>query len=202
MTNVLYTIGHSTHSTETVIKLLRLHEIRTVADVRSHPYSRLNPQFNRESFSQLLESIGIRYVYLGRELGARPADPTCYVDGKVAYDLLAQTPLFRSGLDRVVQLASTHRVALMCAEKDPIVCHRAILICRHLVERGWRCYHILEDGRLESHDDALSRLLEELKLPTIPLFREVVIEAYSKRSQQIASTESFTQHTSVRRGER
>lgn len=190
--NVLYTIGHSTHSARKVIELLHGHQITAVADVRSRPYSRMNPQFNREPFSELLKTEGIAYVFLGRELGARSENRSCYIEGKIQYDLLAQTELFQVGLDRVIQGMVNHRVALMCAEKDPLTCHRTILVCRHLIARGLTAHHILEDGRLESHDDALSRMLGELGFLEHDLFRsqvEIVEEAYSKRGEQIAYSE-------------
>lgn len=192
MKSTVYTIGHSTHPAEKVVDLLRRHRVTTLTDVRSRPYSRMNPQFNREAFSTELKAVGIAYVFLGRELGARSEDRNCYVEGKVLYELLARTELFQAGLERVIQGMTSHRVALMCAEKDPLTCHRAILVCRHLVARGVDVKHILEDGRLESHDDAISRLLRELGLPECDLFRsrnEIVEEAYSKRGEQIAYSE-------------
>ncbi len=193
MKDVLYTIGHSTHAAEKVVELLRRHGVTAVADVRSQPYSRMNPQFNREAFCSQLKDAGIAYVFLGRELGARSEDRGCYVEGKVQYDRLAQTALFRTGLDRVTQGMKSHRVALMCAEKDPLTCHRTILVCRHLVARGLEVAHILEDGRLERHEDAVSRLLRELGFSEQDLFRtreQLVDEAYERRAQQIAYTES------------
>lgn len=192
MTEQLYTIGHSTHSMEKLLVLLDGHQIRVVADVRSHPYSRMNPQFNREPLLVTLKKAGIAYVFLGRELGARSEDSQCYVDGKVQYGLLAETDIFQHGLARVVQEMANHRVALMCAEKDPLTCHRAILVCRHIVAQGLQVQHILEDGRLESHDEVLDRLLTELGLQEPDLFRspaEILEEAYRRRSEQIAYTE-------------
>lgn len=189
MDDVLYTIGHSTHTAEKVIALLREHAVTAVADVRSRPYSRMNPQFNRDAFCSRLKDAGIAYVFLGRELGARSDDRACYENGKVQYDRLAQTPLFAKGLERILRGMKTQRIALMCAEKDPLTCHRAILVCRHLVARGVRVAHILEDGRLESHDEAVSRLVRELRLSEGDLFRsrdEVIEEAYARRAQQIA----------------
>lgn len=191
----LYTIGHSTHAAERAIELLRLHGVTAVADVRSRPYSRMNPQFNRESICDRLKSHGIAYVFLGRELGARSQDPSCYVQGKVQYDLLARTHLFQSGLERVIQGMAAHRVALMCAEKDPLSCHRAILICRHLVTRGLDIEHILDDGALEHHDEALSRLLKEHGLSETDLFSsraEMIERAYAERGRQIAYSKSNT----------
>ncbi len=189
MNDVVYTIGHSTHSMEKLLELLARHEITAVADVRSRPYSRFNPQFNRESIAPALKAGGIAYVFLGQELGARSEDQSCYVEGKVQYDLLAQTDLFRAGVQRVVEGISKYRLALMCAEKDPLVCHRAILVCRHLVARRVQVGHILEDGRIESHEDALVRLLRENGSQGAELFRshdEMVEEAYALRGEKIA----------------
>lgn len=189
MADLVYTIGHSTHSTEKLIALLAEHHVTAVADVRSQPYSRMNPQFNRENLRADLRAAGIAYTFLGRELGARSDDAGCYVEGKVQYDLLARTAVFQEGLARIAQGIDTHRIALMCAEKDPLVCHRAILVCRHLAARGISAQHILEDGRLESHDDALTRLLKELGIAERDLFRsrdDVIAEAYDRRGQQIA----------------
>jgi uncharacterized protein (DUF488 family) len=185
----VYTIGHSNHSIEKLIQLLTLHRVNAVADVRSQPYSRFNPQFKREAFSRSLDGAGIAYVFLGRELGARSANDACYIDGKVQYDLLARTSLFQAGLARVVEDAARERVALMCAEKDPLTCHRAILVCRHLQARGITAQHIREDGRLESHDDALVRLLSEHGIEEPDMFRnreDLIAEAYRRRGQQIA----------------
>ncbi|MEW6248034.1 MAG: DUF488 domain-containing protein [Nitrospirota bacterium] len=203
MNDVLYTIGHSTHTAEKVIELLRQHGVTAVADVRSQPYSRMNPQFNREPFSSRLKDAGIAYVFLGRELGARSEDRSCYENGKVRYDLLARTPLFAAGLERILRGMKTQTIALMCAEKDPITCHRAILICRHLASREVEIAHILEDGRLESQDEAVLRLLRELGLSEPDLFRsrdEAVAEAYARRGEQIAYMESWSTEKQKSRG--
>lgn len=192
MISVVYTIGHSVHPIEEFIGLLMRHQITAVADVRSSPYSRFNPQFNREALKSALEHAGIEYVFLGDELGARSKDRSCYVNGQVDYDLLGSTLPFKRGLDRIVQGAEKHRIALMCAEKDPLACHRAILVSRHLVARGFVVQHILEDGSLQSHDEAVSRLLDEIGLPEHDLFRsreEMVDEAYRRRGLEIAYTE-------------
>jgi len=189
MTATVYTVGHSTHPAAHFVQLLKNHGITAIADVRSQPYSRMNPQFNRETLRGELKEVGISYVFLGRELGARSSDESCYVNGKVQYDRLAQTSLFQEGIDRVEQGISTHRIALMCAEKDPLTCHRSILVCRHLIARNIGVCHIVDDGKLESHDEAIARLLRELKIEQVDLFRsrnELVAEAYSLRGEQIA----------------
>lgn len=192
MSNIVHTIGHSTHLAEEFIALLLRHQITAVADVRSSPYSRFNPQFNREAIKTALSAAGIEYVFLGDELGARSKNQSCYVNGKVRYDLLARTPLFQRGLDRIAEGAKNRRIVIMCAEKDPLACHRTILVSRHLVVRGLAVQHILGDGRLESHDDAVARLLAELRLPDHDLFRsrdEIIEEAYRWRGDEIAYTE-------------
>ncbi len=189
---IVYTVGHSTHSMEKLLDLLRRNEITAVGDVRSQPYSWMNPQFNREPMRDAFKATGISYGFLGRELGARSEDRSCYVDGKVQYDRLAKTELFQRGLARLIDGTARYRIALLCAEKDPLTCHRTILVVRHLVARGLRAAHILEDGRLEHHDDALNRLLKELGIGDRDFFKprqELVDEAYAKRGSEIAYAE-------------
>jgi uncharacterized protein (DUF488 family) len=123
---------------------------------------------------QPLRAGGIRYAFLGRELGARTEDRSCYVGGKVQYDLLARTPLFQSGLDRIAHGRGKYRIALLCAERDPLTCHRAILVSRHLAARGIPIWHISDSGKLESHDDSLSPHRPELA-PT-----QEILDAYKK----------------------
>ena len=132
MTNKLFTIGHSTHTVDQFLGLLKKHGITAVCDVRSMPYSQHNPQFNRESLKEVLNARGISYVFLGKELGARSDNPACYINGKVQYNYLAEEPAFREGLRRVKKGMQSFQVALMCAEKDPLTCHRTILVCREL----------------------------------------------------------------------
>src|SRR5437870_5320444 len=95
------TIGHSTHSMDAFIALLRQHGVTALADVRSAPFSRFNPQFNKEALKHSLKAHGIKYVFLGRELGARSPDRACYENGRVQYARLARTESFHAGLDRV-----------------------------------------------------------------------------------------------------
>lgn len=193
MTSTVYTVGHSTHPIHDFIGLLKRHGITALADVRSSPYSRFNPQFNRDTLKAALDGAGIQYVFLGDELGARSQDRSCYVNGRAEYGLLAKTQPFQYGLTRVAQGAEKHVIALMCAEKDPLTCHRAILVARHLASRGLNIQHILEDGRIESHDDAVVRLMIETGVSDHDLFRgreELVEDAYHRRGMEIAYTES------------
>jgi uncharacterized protein (DUF488 family) len=185
----VFTIGHSNHAPESFLGLLRLHGITAVADVRSQPHSRHNPQYNRETLQRYLKDNGVSYVFLGRELGARSDDVSCYDRGKVNYERLAQTPLFQAGLERVIVGRESHQIALMCAEKEPLACHRTLLVARALVQRGVEVSHIHADGSLETHDDALSRLLTLVRLPEADLFHsreEQVQRAYALQADAVA----------------
>lgn len=189
MTLDVYTIGHSTQPLDRFLGLLAAHGITALADVRSSPYSRMNPQFNRESLRRALHENGISYVFLGKELGARSSDPACYAHGRVQYELLARTETFMAGLKRVEQGAMKYRVALMCAEKDPLHCHRTILVARHLVDRGAKVHHILNDGAIEKHEDALRRLAMTLGLRSDDMFSskaDIEAQAYRMQGQAIA----------------
>lgn len=185
----IFTVGHSTHTQEEFEELLMRHEISAVVDVRSAPFSRFNPQFNRGVLDRNLKERGIAYVFLGRELGARSDDPGCYEDGRVQYARLAKTELFQRGIDRVLLRAETHRIALMCAEKEPLECHRTLLVARVLVEQGVDVEHILGDGSLESYEATMDRLLDLSGFPQEELFRTrdmMLAEALSRQEEKIA----------------
>ena len=153
------TIGHSTHSMGAFIELLQRHGVTAIADVRAAPYSRFNPQFNRESLARSLVARGIAYVFLGSELGGRSNDPACYDRGSISYERLSSTPSFQDGLDRVAKGTNTHRIALMCAEKEPLECHRCLLVASALQVRSVSIAHIRPEYELEPHAETMHRLL-------------------------------------------
>jgi uncharacterized protein (DUF488 family) len=184
---MIYTIGHSNHPVAHFLKLLQGQGVTLLADVRSTPYSRFNPQFRRDALAQALAEHSIEYLFLGEELGARSKDPSCYDEGRVSYRKLAATDLFRQGIDRLLAAAKTYTVAIMCAEKNPLDCHRTILVARELVKRGESVVHILASGEVESHDQVMQHLREKLKIEPNDLFGDDVNEqAYELRGQQIA----------------
>jgi uncharacterized protein (DUF488 family) len=168
--HTVFTLGHSNHPIEHFLSLLRPHGIQVVADVRSTPFSRFNPQFNRQSLEASLRTAGIEYLFLGEELGARSSDPSCYDGDRVSYAKLAATESFKRGLRRVLEESRTKRVALMCAERDPLDCHRTILVARELAKEGVPITHIRADGTLEDHQHVMERLVAALKLPGPDLF--------------------------------
>lgn len=188
---VIYTIGHSNHSIEKFISLLKQHDITAIADVRSAPYSRFHPQFSKASLSVSLEKEGIKYVFLGKELGARPDDQSCYDNGQVNFSRVALRDQFKSGLKRVLKGGEKYRIALMCAEKEPLDCHRTILVCHNLKRSGVEIKHILADGIIENHLESESRLLKLTNSKKI-LFNqnisnaERIEQAYKKRADEIA----------------
>ena len=185
----IFTVGHSNHSLEDFLALLAGHGVAVVADVRSAPYSRFIPQFNRDALAAALKARGIDYLYLGRELGGRPDDPACYEGGRVRYERVARTSGFREGVARVVDAAAASRVALMCAEKEPLDCHRTLLVARALDDRGMAVAHILATGDMEPHPKAMDRLMARFDMdPAGDLFRsreEAVAQAVARQAGRI-----------------
>jgi uncharacterized protein (DUF488 family) len=185
----VFTVGHSNLEFAKFVGLLKQHRIEAVADVRSSPYSQYNPQFNRDSLQRALRDQGIAYVFFGEELGARRSEPECYVKGRADYSLIARTPAFIRGLERIIRGAAKKRIALMCAEKNPLDCHRCILVSPQLQKKGISVQHIHDDGTLESQEQAEHRLARMLNISEGELFRstdELVAEAYRLQSEKIA----------------
>ena len=185
---MIFTVGHSAHEIADFRDLLAQHDIEAVADVRSAPYSRRHPQFNRDALKEGLRANGIAYVFLGKELGARSKDPACYADGRVQFRKLARTPLFRSGIKRLLEGSGQMRIALMCAEKEPLACHRTLLVARELVRICKEVNHILADGTLETHGAAIDRLCRQLGIAEDLLRSPEAMEhdAYAAQEAKIA----------------
>lgn len=185
----IYTIGHSAHPFETFLGLLTSHGITAVADVRSTPYSRHAPQYCKDALSRSLTDAGVSYVFLGRELGARSEDPACYDGDQVSYEKLAQTDAFQSGIERLITGAAGYRIALMCAERDPVNCHRTVLVSKALTDRGVDVRHILTSGKLEHHSATMRRIADALGMPHEDLLHspeDIIAEAYLRRGKQMA----------------
>ena len=187
----LYTIGHSNHSIDKFIGLLKQHGITAVADVRSAPYSRYCPWFNKDQIAAALRLAGIEYLFFGAELGARPNESSCLTNSQISFKKISETPDFREGLNRLVEATEKHRVALMCAEKDPLDCHRTILICRNLHQYKLSIRHILADGSIENNDQTERKLVKAAGIERT-LFEpdltdaELIERAYDKQSEKIA----------------
>ncbi len=189
----LFTIGHSNHALEHFIELLLAHRISSIADVRSAPYSKYSPHFNKDVLNSVLRKANIDYTFLGRELGAQRSEDDCYIGGQAKYNRIAHLPAFRSGLETVLQEVEHNRIALMCSESDPIKCHRTILVCRELKKicSDLEITHILGDGTEERQDASEKRLINFHKLQP-ELFGDLtstsslVEKAYDLQAEKIA----------------
>ena len=182
------TIGHSLHSKEKFLQLLAAQQIDIVLDVRSSPFSRRAPHFARPEMKRWLATAGIGYSYGGRALGCRPQDPSLYEGGRADYERMARTSVFVTGLRRIVTAAESKRIALLCAEGDPIECHRFLLIGRALAN-AIDVFHVLPNGALEKHRQTEERLLAAVGLSQSEFFAEksdALETAYRAQSSRVA----------------
>ncbi|MGP0089678.1 MAG: DUF488 family protein [Xanthobacteraceae bacterium] len=188
----ILTIGHSTHPWERFVALLRGAGVTALADVRTAPYSRRFPQFDRDELRGRLDEAGIKYVFLGKELGGRPSNPRFFCDGVADYEKMAAAPEFQQGLERVIEGARKYQVALLCSEHDPLDCHRCLLVARALAGRGVDIGHILPGGETVSQARIEDRLLELAGRNVGDLFAprdERLALAYRDRARKVAFAE-------------
>jgi uncharacterized protein (DUF488 family) len=156
----IFTLGHSNLEPQQFLALLGRAKVETVADVRSLPQSSRFPQVGRAVLEGILREGRIDYVFLGEELGGRPDDPAAYHDdGRVNYPARRRSYAFKAGLDQLLKLAQEKSVAVLCAEEDPLDCHRFLMISPELVAAGASPVHIRKDGRVETQEAAEDRLL-------------------------------------------
>ena len=185
----IFSIGHSNHSIEKFLDLLQSSEINMVVDVRSAPFSRMFPQFNQETLKKSLSDASIGYLFLGDQIGGRSNDPDDYQDGQVLYKALANKEAFKTGIERLKEGSAKYRIALMCSEKEPLDCHRTLLVSQALASSDIRVGHIHADGTVEAHGDALVRLLSLHNLSSPDLFSDDtgrVQEALTLQEKKIA----------------
>jgi uncharacterized protein (DUF488 family) len=190
----LYTVGHSNLELPLFLKLLKNAGIELLVDVRSRPQSGRFPQFNQAVLDKQLESEGITYLFLGEELGGRPDDQDAYgPDGRVDYHARRKSYAFGAGLERVLRELQSHALALMCAEEDPLECHRFLMICPELVASGVKPLHIRKGSRLETQESAETRLLESNGFGDVAahtLFpearAEALVKAYDLQAEKFA----------------
>lgn len=185
----LFTIGHSNIPAERFTAMLRGAGVAAVADVRSVPASRFCPWFSAKNLVPLLSGANMNYLYFGGELGGRPRDPSLYFDGAADYEAMARRPSFQAGLNRLLAHAVGQHLCLMCSEREPLDCHRCLLVARELAARGVRIGHILHDGTIEPHNATERRLLQ-IKGADTDLFAtgqdERLAAAYRRRAHAVA----------------
>ena len=162
----VHTIGHSDIDREKLMDRLEQNGVELVADLRSTPYSRHAPQFNREELACALGQRGIGYIHMGEDLGGRPTEDRLYDEqGRASYRLMALEPKFQEGVRQLAQTAMERRLALLCTEPDPLRCHRALLAAPALEEAGVPVVHITGDGKGVSHKELMGRLTASWGLP-------------------------------------
>ena len=194
---MIYTVGHSNYDFDVFLKFISKWKIEVIVDVRSAPYSKFCPQFNREVIQKALSNAGIKYLFLGKDLGARPDEPSCYEYGRVKFDLLRKTATFEKAIARLKAGDSKGVVvSLMCSEKNPIDCHRAILVARVLKNEGIEVKHIVSEIELIDQAQIEEQLQEKFKLEPL-LFdtetaaQERIADAYKMQEEKI----TYNQHS-------
>ena len=189
----VFSIGHSNIPLERFLAMLRDAGVNLIADVRTVPYSRFAPWFSQKQLAASLSARGIGYAAAGDALGGRPHDQSLYRDGVADYEKMAAQPEFQAGLDHVVDAAARARVCLLCAEREPLDCHRCLLVARRLAGRGLAVSHILHNGSIEPHATTEQRLLalegqgEEQGCDLLASGqRERLAAAYQRRARTVA----------------
>jgi uncharacterized protein (DUF488 family) len=196
-TVLIYTIGHSNHEIDTFVNLLTASKIDMVVDVRSAPYSKMYPHFNRDPLQIALKDKNIGYLFLGDLIGGRSRNRADYEDGQVVYARLAAKDEYKATIKRVLDGSARFQIALMCSEKEPLDCHRTLLVSQSLNLFDVQIAHIHSDGQIEAHSDALDRLLRSYNLDAPDLFGAEIDrlqEALLKQEKKIAfSDEQMTE---------
>ena len=197
----IYTIGHSNREAEEFIQILCHYRIKLVVDVRSQPFSKYCPQFNKDIIQQTLIHSGIEYLFLGKELGARPEYKDYYVNNKVSFNKLRSSESFKKGIFRLFDEAKNKNIVIMCSEKEPINCHRSILISKVLEEEGAEVKHIINKAEILNRFSFEEKLLEKFKIQKT-LFdtestRKTNIEDAYKKQEQIISYQEEIQEVTV-----
>ena len=166
----IYTIGHSNHEIETFINLLKTTKIDMIVDVRSAPFSKMYPHFNRDTLESVLKDNKIGYLFLGDLIGGRSRNRSDYENGQVVYSRLASKDDYQATIKRVLDGSAKFQIALMCSEKEPLDCNRTLLVSQSLSDLGVEVAHINADGKIESQSDVLNRLLRNYNLDAPDLF--------------------------------
>ena len=169
----VWTIGHSNHELAEFARLVSSEQIEFLVDVRSYPYSRYAPHFNRDELEAEMPARGVRYLFIGEDLSGRPTREEHYdAEGHALYGPMSEEERFRAAVERLIEGARRHRIALVCSEGNPHDCHRRLLVGKVLADRGVELRHILPDGTIRTErsveladDDAQCSLLEDEQKP-------------------------------------
>ncbi|MEQ8284032.1 DUF488 domain-containing protein [Thalassospira sp.] len=189
---IIYTVGYAGHDRDSLLALFKSHGITAVADIRTFKRSSYWTAFDSESFAPFLRENGIAYVFMGDVMGGKPQMPDLYPGGQLDYDLMAKRPDFKAGIERLVSGAGKYRICLMCAEKDPLDCHRTLLIAPALKEAEFDLRHLVE-GRVEAQSETEDRMIAMNGGDVLDLFAAVAPEpdadlklAWAKQVKRVA----------------
>jgi uncharacterized protein (DUF488 family) len=149
MSKEIFTIGHSNQLFSSLLELIKKNDINLLVDVRTSPYSKYSPHFNKKPLMKALVESQVEYVYLGNKIGGKPKDKKFYHDDKLVYHLLENDDNYHEGLEELLRLTEDYRIVVMCSEEDPYRCHRHHLISQSLLKRGFHIHHIRGNGDLE-----------------------------------------------------
>ena len=163
MVNTVYTIGYSGFSIDDFVTTLKKHNISLVVDVRSSPFSSYFPQYNRDSLEIFLKMHGIYYRSYPSEFGARQNDRKYYCkEGYLDFEVFSRSEPFLKGISKLCNsMEQNYTFTLLCAEKDPICCHRTILVARAFFERGYNVVHLLTNGKTITQQEINKQLIEK-----------------------------------------
>lgn len=192
---VIFTIGHSNHPADYFLELLQAHGVDCVVDVRSTPASQYNPQYNKPALAGFLKNNDVLYLHFGREFGARHTNTLLHDDeGRVDFEKVQASGAFAEGVKRLDEgVEKGYFPALMCAEADPLDCHRFSMIAAYLKDHGFEVRHILKENEWVSHEELEQELLKRYakKLPQPTIFEpditreDQVRAAYRLHNQQV-----------------
>lgn len=197
MENTIFTIGHSNLNIENFINLLKEYDINCIVDVRSTPYSKFHSQFNRENIKSELKKNGIYYIFMGEELGARRNDRSLYtIKGYLDFEKTVKSSKFLKGVSRIKEgLSKGFNIALMCSEKNPMECHRSIMIARYFSDNNFMVKHILDKGEILTQEEIAKKLVDKyfpnrdqislLPEENIIDYEELVRRSYRQRNEEI-----------------
>ena len=199
--NIIYTVGHSTHSIEYFVELIKKFDVNCIVDVRSIAASRFNPQYNKEALSNYLKKQGIKYLHFDKEFGARQDSPSVLdEENKVNFEKVRTQQSFNDGVFRLVKgIEAGYNIALMCSESEPFDCHRFVMVAVGLAQEGFEVKHILKDKTLVTNADLEKELLKKYakKLPQPSIFEPDITPqmqlqaAYRFRNKSIAWSPSL-----------
>ncbi|MXZ18867.1 MAG: DUF488 domain-containing protein [Rhodothermaceae bacterium] len=152
----VYTVGHGGRTVDEIVRQIRAKEIQFVIDVRSVPYSKYQPEFARKPLATALRNAGLKYGFMGHQLGGRPDDESCYDNNHVNYEKVRAMPFFKEGIARLRSACErNYIVCLLCAEANPTQCHRSGMIGEALVQEGIEVEHLLKDGSSRSQKEVM-----------------------------------------------